>query len=154
MEVVGLRTVVQRVSWARVSVDGKEVGRVARGLCVLVGVTHEDHAKDVAWMADKLVHLRIFEDAEGKLNRSLLDVGGDMLLVSQFTLFGDCSRGRRPSFLGAALPEKARELYELLIEAVKARGVPVATGIFQAEMDVELCNAGPVTLILDSRGGE
>lgn len=151
---VGLRTVVQRVTWARVSVNGQEVGRIDKGLCVLVGVTHEDGARDVEWMADKLVHLRIFEDDGGKLNRSLLDVGGGMLLVSQFTLFGDCSRGRRPSFLGAALPEKAREVYEQLIAAVRSRGVLVATGIFQAEMHVELCNAGPVTLILDNRGGE
>jgi len=149
-----LRTVVQRVTWARVSVNGQEVGRIDKGLCVLVGVTHEDGARDVEWMADKLVHLRIFEDDGGKLNRSLLDVGGGMLLVSQFTLFGDCSRGRRPSFLGAALPEKAREVYEQLIAAVRSRGVLVATGIFQAEMHVELCNAGPVTLILDNRGGE
>ncbi len=149
-----MRTVVQRVTWARVSVNGQEVGRIDKGLCVLVGVTHEDGARDVEWMADKLVHLRIFEDDGGKLNRSLLDVGGGMLLVSQFTLFGDCSRGRRPSFLGAALPEKAREVYEQLIAAVRSRGVLVATGIFQAEMHVELCNAGPVTLILDNRGGE
>ena len=146
-----MRTVVQRVTWARVSVNGQEVGRIDKGLCVLVGVTHEDGARDVEWMADKLVHLRIFEDDGGKLNRSLLDVGGGMLLVSQFTLFGDCSRGRRPSFLGAALPEKAREVYEQLIAAVRSRGVLVATGIFQAEMHVELCNAGPVTLILDNR---
>ena len=149
-----MRTVVQRVTWARVSVNGQEVGRIDKGLCVLVGVTHEDGARDVEWMADKLVHLRIFEDDGGKLNRSLLDVGGGMLLVSQFTLFGDCSRGRRPSFLGAALPEKAREVYEQLIAAVRSRGVLVATGIFQAEMHVELCNAGTVTLILDNRGGE
>ena len=149
-----MRTVVQRVTWARVSVNGQEVGRIDKGLCVLVGVTHEDGARDVEWMADKLVHLRIFEDDGGKLNRSLLDVSGGMLLVSQFTLFGDCSRGRRPSFLGAALPEKAREVYEQLIAAVRSRGVLVATGIFQAEMHVELCNAGPVTLILDNRGGE
>jgi len=147
-----LRSVVQRVSWARVSVEGQEVGSVGKGLCVLVGVTHEDGPKDVEWMADKLIHLRIFEDDAGKMNKSLLDVGGAMMLVSQFTLLGDCRRGRRPSFLGAALPEKAREVYDGLIAAVRSRGVPVASGVFQAEMAVELCNAGPVTLILDSRG--
>ena len=147
-----LRSVVQRVSWARVSVEGQEVGSVGKGLCVLVGVTHEDGPKDVEWMADKLIHLRIFEDEAGKMNKSLLDVGGAMMLVSQFTLLGDCRRGRRPSFLGAALPEKAREVYDGLIAAVRSRGVPVASGVFQAEMAVELCNAGPVTLILDSRG--
>jgi len=144
--------VVQRVSWARVSVEGQEVGSVVKGLCVLVGVTHEDGPKDVEWMADKLIHLRIFEDEAGKMNKSLLDVGGAMMLVSQFTLLGDCRRGRRPSFLGAALPEKAREVYDGLIAAVRSRGVFVASGVFQAEMAVELCNAGPVTLILDSRG--
>ena len=147
-----MRSVVQRVSWARVSVEGQEVGSVGKGLCVLVGVTHEDGPKDVEWMADKLIHLRIFEDDAGKMNKSLLDVGGAMMLVSQFTLLGDCRRGRRPSFLGAALPEKAREVYDGLIAAVRSRGVPVASGVFQAEMAVELCNAGPVTLILDSRG--
>ena len=147
-----MRSVVQRVSWARVSVEGQEVGSVGKGLCVLVGVTHEDGPKDVEWMADKLIHLRIFEDEAGKMNKSLLDVGGAMMLVSQFTLLGDCRRGRRPSFLGAALPEKAREVYDGLIAAVRSRGVPVASGVFQAEMAVELCNAGPVTLILDSRG--
>jgi len=133
-------------------VEGQEVGSVGKGLCVLVGVTHEDGPKDVEWMADKLIHLRIFEDDAGKMNKSLLDVGGAMMLVSQFTLLGDCRRGRRPSFLGAALPEKAREVYDGLIAAVRSRGVPVASGVFQAEMAVELCNAGPVTLILDSRG--
>ena len=147
-----LRSVVQRVSWARVSVEGQEVGSVGKGLCVLVGVTHEDGPKDVEWMADKLIHLRIFEDEAGKMNKSLMDVGGAMMLVSQFTLLGDCRRGRRPSFLGAALPEKAREVYDGLIAAVRSRGVSVASGVFQAEMAVELCNAGPVTLILDSRG--
>ena len=147
-----MRSVVQRVSWARVSVEEQEVGSVGKGLCVLVGVTHEDGPKDVEWMADKLIHLRIFEDEAGKMNKSLLDVGGAMMLVSQFTLLGDCRRGRRPSFLGAALPEKAREVYDGLIAAVRSRGVSVASGVFQAEMAVELCNAGPVTLILDSRG--
>jgi len=147
-----LRSVVQRVSWARVSVEEQEVGSVGKGLCVLVGVTHEDGPKDVEWMADKLIHLRIFEDEAGKMNKSLLDVGGAMMLVSQFTLLGDCRRGRRPSFLGAALPEKAREVYDGLIVAVRSRGVSVSSGVFQAEMAVELCNAGPVTLILDSRG--
>ncbi len=148
-----LRSVVQRVSWARVSVEGQEVGSVGKGLCVLVGVTHEDGPKDVEWMADKLIHLRIFEDEAGKMNKSLMDVGGAMMLVSQFTLLGDCRRGRRPSFLGAALPEKAREVYDGLIAAVRSRGVSVASGVFQAEMAVELCNAGPVTLIIDSLGG-
>ena len=149
-----MRVVLQRVLWARVHAEGTLTGEIGPGVCLLVGITHQDGPRDVEWMAEKLVHLRIFEDDGGKLNRSLLDVGGGMLLVSQFTLFGDCSRGRRPSFLGAALPEKAREVYEQLIAAVRSRGVLVATGIFQAEMHVELCNAGPVTLILDNRGGE
>lgn len=148
-----VRAVVQRVSRARVVVDGQEVGAIDRGLCVLVGVTHSDNSGDVAWMAEKLVHLRIFEDEVGKLNRSVGESEGEILFVSQFTLYGDCRRGRRPSFIEAAPPEKARELYEALVCAVKKMGIPVSTGIFQTHMDVELSNCGPVTLILDSPGG-
>jgi D-tyrosyl-tRNA(Tyr) deacylase len=127
-------------------------GKIGAGLCVLLGVTHGDSEKDVAWMAEKLVNLRIFEDDQGKMNRSVRDVGGEILLVSQFTIYGDARKGRRPSFTSAAPPDEAERLYEALGAAVQALGVPVATGVFQAMMQVSLCNDGPVTLILDSRG--
>jgi len=147
-----LRSVVQRVSWSEVKVDGQVKGKIGSGLCVLLGVTHGDGEKDVAWMAEKLVNLRIFEDDQGKMNRSVRDVGGEILLVSQFTLYGDARKGRRPSFTLAAPPDEAERLYEALGTALREQGVPVATGVFQAMMQVSLCNDGPVTLILDSRG--
>jgi len=147
-----LRSVVQRVSWSEVKVDGQVKGKIGSGLCVLLGVTHGDGEKDVAWMAEKLVNLRIFEDDQGKMNRSVRDVGGEILLVSQFTLYGDARKGRRPSFTLAAPPDEAERLYEALGAALREQGVPVATGVFQAMMQVSLCNDGPVTLILDSRG--
>jgi D-tyrosyl-tRNA(Tyr) deacylase len=147
-----LRSVVQRVSWSEVKVDGQVKGKIGAGLCVLLGVTHGDSEKDVAWMAEKLVNLRIFEDDQGKMNRSVRDVGGEILLVSQFTIYGDARKGRRPSFTSAAPPDEAERLYEALGAAVQALGVPVTTGVFQAMMQVSLCNDGPVTLILDSRG--
>jgi D-tyrosyl-tRNA(Tyr) deacylase len=145
---------VQRVSKASVAVEGVVVGRVGQGMLVLLGVAQEDDQSDVRWMADKLVHLRIFSDDEGKMNRSLLDVGGEMLLVSQFTLLGDCQKGRRPSFVGAAQPDKAEALYEALAAHVRSAGVAIQTGVFRATMQVALLNDGPVTLLLDSRERE
>ena len=149
-----MRAVVQRVSSASVTVDEREVGRIGPGLCVLLGVRSGDREQDASWMAEKLVNLRIFEDENGKLNRSLFDAGGAMLIVSQFTLYGDCRKGRRPSFIDAALPEVANTLYEKFVECVRFRGIEVATGEFQTHMVVSLSNDGPVTLILDSPAGE
>jgi len=147
-----LRTIVQRVTWSKVQVDGKTTGEIGQGLCVLVGVTHEDGARDVAWMAEKLANLRIFEDEAGKMNRSVIDVGGGILVVSQFTLYGDARKGRRPSFTAAAPPAQAERLYGELVIALNNMGLTVKTGVFQAMMQVSLCNDGPVTLILDSKG--
>lgn len=135
---------------ASVSVDGEVVGSIRHGLVVLLGVSEEDGPDDVRYMVDKIPHLRIFDDDEGKLNLSLLDVGGSMLAVSQFTLYGDCRRGRRPSFTHAASPENANSLYEEFVRGVRDMGVPVETGVFRAEMDVRLANHGPVTILLDS----
>ena len=149
-----MRAVVQRVSSAFVTVDERSVGRIGPGLCVLLGVRSGDWEQDASWMAEKLVNLRIFEDENGKLNRSLRDAGGAMLIVSQFTLYGDCRKGRRPSFIDAALPEVANTLYEKFVECVRFRGIEVATGEFQTHMVVSLSNDGPVTLILDSPAGE
>jgi D-tyrosyl-tRNA(Tyr) deacylase len=146
-----MRAVVQRVSRARVTVAAEVVGEIGRGLLVLLGVTHDDTPERARWLADKVVGLRIFADAEDKMNLGVADVNGGVLVVSQFTLYGDCSKGRRPSFIGAANPDVAVPLYEEFINAVKAQGVPVATGRFGAMMDVELVNDGPVTLIIDSR---
>ena len=146
-----MRAVVQRVSSASVSVDGEIVGQIGEGLLVLLGVAAGDTEEDVRYMAEKCVHLRIFEDEAGKMNRSLLDVGGQMLVVSQFTLLGDCRKGRRPSFIAAAPPEEGNRLYEAFCDAVRAYGVHVATGRFQAMMDVALVNRGPVTILIDSR---
>lgn len=147
-----MRTIVQRVTWSKVQVDGRTTGEIGPGLCALVGVTHEDAAGDVAWMAEKLANLRIFEDEAGKMNRSVTDVGGSILVVSQFTLYGDARKGRRPSFTAAAPPGQAENLYGALVLALKNMGLPVQTGVFQAMMQVSLCNDGPVTLILDSKG--
>ncbi len=145
-----MRAVVQRVSRAAVTVGGEVVGRIGRGLLVLLGVGQEDTAADARWLADKITGLRIFEDADGKMNVGLAEVKGAILAVSQFTLFGDCTKGRRPSFIAAAPPEKAIPLYEEFIQAVRELGIEVQTGRFGAMMQVELVNDGPVTLIIDS----
>jgi D-tyrosyl-tRNA(Tyr) deacylase len=146
-----MRAVLQRVSRASVMVDGAVVGQIGRGLLVLLGVTHADTAEQACWLADKTVGLRIFADEQGKMNRGVADVGGAVLVVSQFTLYGDCQKGRRPSFIDAAPPEIAIPLYEEYINAIRSLGVPVQTGRFGAMMDVELVNDGPVTLILESK---
>jgi D-tyrosyl-tRNA(Tyr) deacylase len=145
-----MRAVLQRVTRARVTVGDGVVGEVGRGLLVLLGVAPSDTPDDARRLADKVVGLRIFADAEGKMNLGLADVGGAALVVSQFTLYGDSRKGRRPSFIGAAPPEVAIPLYEEFINAIKAHGVPTATGRFGAMMQVELVNDGPVTLLVDS----
>jgi D-tyrosyl-tRNA(Tyr) deacylase len=134
-----------------VSVDGSIVGRIGAGLLVLVGVADGDGQADIAYTASKLLGLRIFADDEGKMNRSVVDVGGSLLLISQFTLFGDVRRGRRPSFIDAAPPDAGRAAYEGLLAQLRASGIAVEAGVFQAHMDVELVNDGPVTLLIDSR---
>jgi D-aminoacyl-tRNA deacylase len=146
-----MRAVLQRVSRAQVTAAGEIVGEIGRGLVVLVGVEQGDTEADAQQLADKCVQLRIFDDADGKMNLALSDVSGAMLVVSQFTLLGDCRKGRRPSFIQAAPPEIAERLYETFVAAVGAQGIPVATGRFRAMMQVELVNDGPVTLLLDSR---
>jgi D-tyrosyl-tRNA(Tyr) deacylase len=146
-----LRAVVQRVSRASVQVDGETIGAIALGLLVLLGVAHDDTEADADYLVDKIVGLRIFEDADGKMNRSLVDVAGAVLAVSQFTLFGDVRRGKRPSFDGAARPLQAIKLYDYFVARIRAAGIRCETGKFQAMMDVELVNAGPVTILLDSK---
>jgi D-tyrosyl-tRNA(Tyr) deacylase len=144
-----MRVLLQRVSRAEVRVDGKVVGKVQRGFCLLVGFTHGDGAEQVEWMAEKVIGLRLFGDEEGKMNLSLEEVGGGMLVVSQFTLYGDARKGRRPSFIDAARPEAAEGLYEMFVEKFRARGMRVGTGEFGAMMEVDLVNDGPVTLWLE-----
>lgn len=146
-----MRAVVQRVSRASVKVDGETIGQIGAGLLVLLGVAQDDSEADAGYLADKIVGLRIFEDAEGKMNRSVVEAGGALLAVSQFTLFGDVRRGKRPSFDAAARPERANALYEYFVAKVRATGLRVETGKFQAMMHVELVNEGPVTILLDSR---
>ncbi len=146
-----MRAVVQRVSRAKVTVDGEITGEIACGFVVLLGVAEGDTQTDVIYMAQKIVGLRVFEDPDGKMNLGLADVGGGMLVVSQFTLLGDTRKGRRPSFIAAARPEVADALYRSLIAEVQGQGIQVATGRFQTHMDVELVNDGPVTLLIDSR---
>jgi D-aminoacyl-tRNA deacylase len=142
--------VVSRVAWARVVADGELTGEIGPGLLVLVGVTHGDGEADAAWLAAKVAGLRVFDDDQGKMNRSLADVGGGALVVSQFTLYGDASRGRRPSYVAAAPPEVAAPLVEAVAKALAGAGVPVATGRFGATMLVESAGDGPVTILLDS----
>lgn len=144
-----MRAVVQRVSRASVSIDGREVSSVGKGLLVLLAVAKGDDESKVAWMVDKVAGLRIFPDEAGKMNRDLVSVGGEVLVVSQFTLYGDVSRGRRPSFVEAAPPEEAIPIYEAFIQGLRDRGIRVATGEFGAMMQVELVNDGPVTLVID-----
>ena len=145
-----MRTVFQRVTRAQVSIDDKVTGSICKGLVVFVGIRSEDNDSDLQWLAEKIVHLRVFEDEDGKMNRSLTDIGGEMLIISQFTLYGDCRKGRRPGFSTAAPPSIAEPYYQKFIREVETKGIQVATGTFQADMQVELVNDGPVTLLLDS----
>ena len=147
-----MKIVVQRVKTASVTVDGKTVGEIGSGLLVLVGVSHDDTAADAAHLAKKTSTLRIFQDDAGKMNHSVIDTGGAVLAVSQFTLCGDCKKGNRPSFVGAAAPEKGLKLYEEYVKQLRTLGLRVETGTFQTEMEVHLLNDGPVTLILESTG--
>lgn len=147
-----MKLVVQRVKAASVTVDGKTVGEIDGGLLVFVGVSHDDTSADAAFLARKTVSLRIFDDENGVMNRSVLDVGGSLLAVSQFTLYGDCKKGNRPSYIEAAPPDKGLKLYEEYVKQLRELGPRVETGIFQAEMEVSLVNDGPVTLILESTG--
>jgi D-tyrosyl-tRNA(Tyr) deacylase len=146
-----MRAVIQRVSRASVEVDGATVGSIGPGWLVLLGVARGDRDEDAAWLAEKLLNLRAFEDDHGKMNRSVLDVRGAILVVSQFTLLGDCRAGRRPSFTDAADPAEAERLYQRFTELLRESALEIATGVFRAMMDVELVNDGPVTFLLDSR---
>ncbi|SFJ00771.1 D-aminoacyl-tRNA deacylase [Thermoflavimicrobium dichotomicum] len=146
-----MRVLLQRVKEAKVTVEKEITGEIRQGLLLLVGFTEGDDEKDLDYLADKIVHLRIFEDEEGKMNRSLLDVGGAILSVSQFTLYGDCRKGRRPNFMAALRPDQANILYERFNEKLRSYGVQVETGVFGAMMEVHLINDGPVTLMLESK---
>ena len=145
-----MRLLIQRVTRASVSLDGKTEAQIGRGLLVLVGIAVADGTSQADYLADKLVNLRIFSDAEGRMNRSALDTSASLLLVSQFTLYGDCRKGRRPSFDAAAPPDKARELYAYFVAKVRQKGLETGSGVFQAHMEVELVNDGPVTLLLET----
>ena len=146
-----MRAVLQRVKKSSVTVNDKIIGKIGNGLLVLLGVSREDEIKDADYLADKIPNLMIFEDQNAKMNRSLLETGGQMLVVSQFTLLGDCRKGRRPSFTNAAGPDKAKELYEYFVSQIKLKGVRVKTGQFRAVMAVSLVNDGPVTIIVESQ---
>lgn len=146
-----MRVVVQRCKEAKVTVGDEITGCIETGLTVLVGVTHDDEEKDARYLAEKVAGLRIFEDEDGKMNHSVMDVGGDVLSISQFTLYGDCRKGKRPNFMAAAKPEAAERLYELFNSELRDKGLKVETGVFGAMMDVSLTNWGPVTLVIDSR---
>jgi D-tyrosyl-tRNA(Tyr) deacylase len=146
-----MRAVIQRVTESSVSVGNESIARIGPGLLVLLGVARQDEKKDADYLAEKIMHLRIFEDDQGKMNRSLLQTGGEMLVVSQFTLLADCRKGRRPSFVDAAEPAMADDLYRYFTESIRQKGIPVKTGRFQAMMAVSLINHGPVTILLESR---
>jgi len=146
-----VRAVVQRVAEASVRVEGEEASRIGPGLVVLLGVGTGDSERDADYLADRVLNLRVFPDETGQMNRSVLEAGGGLLVVSQFTLLGDARKGRRPSYIGAAGPEEAKRLYEYFAERLRPSGLPVATGVFRATMDVALVNRGPVTILLDSR---
>jgi len=148
-----MRALIQRVSHAQVTVDGRVVGRIGRGFVVLLGVTHADSRAEAAWLAAKIAGLRVFDDEGGKMNRALADVAGELLVVSQFTLYGDARKGRRPSFTGAAAPERAEPLVDYFVEQLRDAGFAVATGVFGAHMDVEIHNDGPVTMLLEREKG-
>jgi D-aminoacyl-tRNA deacylase len=146
-----MRAVIQRVRRACVEVEGEIVGEIESGLVVLLGVAHGDQTADADYLTDKIINLRVFQDPQGKMNLSLADTGGALLVVSQFTLYGDARKGRRPSYIEAAAPEKANSLYEYFVERARSQGLRVETGIFQAMMQVSLTNDGPVTILLDSK---
>ena len=146
-----MRAVIQRVKNAKVTVDNKIIGQIEHGIMLLLSVDENDNEKDLEYMSDKVINLRIFEDNDGKMNRSLVDVNGSILVVSQFTLHGDARKGRRPSFITAARPEKAIPLYESFIQNLKDQGIETQTGEFGADMEVQICNDGPVTILLDSK---
>ena len=146
-----MRVVLQRSKQSSVTVNDEVVGQIDSGLTLLVGVTHEDTVEDAEYVADKIVNLRIFEDESGKMNHSLIDVGGEILSVSQFTLYGDCKKGRRPNFMAAAKPDIAESIYNQFNEKLRSKGIKVQTGIFGAMMDVAILNDGPVTLIIESK---
>ncbi len=145
-----MRAVIQRVSRASVTVDSEITGEINSGLLVFLGIHRNDGKKDITWLSDKIVNLRIFKDQDGKMNRSLIDMEKSLLVVSQFTLYGDCRKGRRPGFSAAAPPDHAKNLYQQFIDAINQKGITTASGRFQAQMDVELINDGPITLLLDS----
>ncbi|MDR3164839.1 MAG: D-tyrosyl-tRNA(Tyr) deacylase [Synergistaceae bacterium] len=145
-----MKIVAQRVSRSSVTVGGKIIGEIGPGMCILVGVAPEDTEREAVWIADKIADLRVFEDEAGKMNKSLSDAGGEALVISQFTLYADCSKGRRPSFTGAASSDAAKALYESFANRMGERGIVVRTGIFGADMKVEIVNEGPVTIILDT----
>jgi len=149
-----MRVVLQRVTRASVTIEGIVVGAVGRGYCLLAGFTHDDTAAEVDWMAEKIAGLRLFSDAEDKMNLALADVGGEVLVISQFTLYGDARKGRRPSFIDAARPETAIPLYQRFLEQLRAQGLTVASGEFGAMMQVEIHNDGPVTLVLERAAGK
>ncbi len=146
-----MRAVIQRVTSSSVTVDNKQISKIGPGLLVLLGVTHSDEPADAEYLADKVANLRIFEDTDGKMNLSVIDTGTEILVVSQFTLYGDCKKGRRPSFIKAAKPDKAEKLYDYFTEQIKTKGIPAQSGRFRAMMEVSLVNDGPVTLIVESK---
>ncbi|ADY56397.1 D-tyrosyl-tRNA(Tyr) deacylase [Syntrophobotulus glycolicus DSM 8271] len=146
-----MRAVVQRVKKASVRVNHEIISQIGRGVLVLIGIGRNEQEEDIDWMTEKISGLRIFEDEQGKMNLSVMDIGGEILIVSQFTLFGDCRRGKRPSFSEACPPQEAKPIYDRLLKRFEEKGIAVSTGIFQAEMDLDLINWGPVTLLLDSR---